>query len=319
MIEIRQMKHILAVAKYSNFKRASESVFLSQPALSLSIKAAEEWFGQKLFERGKRKVVPTAFGEIVIELAVNTINSIEETMLKVKQVSGMEGSTLRINLSPICSEVIGNQLISKLVKHLPNNTFQINSNVVWESSVDGVKNNSVDIAVEMIAFEPRHVFYDEEAINYIGFDVPQLIYYCRKGHPITELDTISYNDVIKYPFVSQPLPPLFREWLIRATGLKNEADLEKQVVLISNDRRFLKTAVLNSNCLSGAIYYLIEKELDDNLVEILDIKWKIPPLINKGIIIFNSNKPLTPLVQKTKDIICELFNELNNMELKPNN
>lgn len=314
MIEIRQMKHILAVAKYANFKRASESVFLSQPALSLSIKAAEDWFGQKLFERGSRKVVPTAFGEIVIKLAEKTIASIEETMLRVKQVSVMEGGSLRINLSPICSEVIGNQLVSELVKQLPNNTFHINSNVLWEPGVAAVKNNLADIAVEVLAFEPHHAFYNDDAINYLGFDVPQLIYYSRKGHPIAELENISYNDVIKYPFVSQPLPPLFREWLIKATGLKNEAELEKQVTLISNDREFLKAAVLNSNCLSGAIYPLIEKELKENLVEILNVNWKIPPLINKGLIIFSANRPLAPLARKAIDMITELFSELKSKE-----
>lgn len=310
MIEIRQMKHILAVAKYGNFKRASESVFLSQPALSLSIKSAEEWFGQKLFERGHRKVVPTAFGEIVIKLAENTIAAIDDTLLQVKQISGLEGSSIRIGLSPLCSEMIGDKLIKRLLNQFPKNTFQIISNVLWQSSVSSIKNNLFDLAVEIFAFDPHNVFYNDPAINYINLEVPGLVYYCRAGHPITKLEEITYNDLTSYPFAIQPLPPLFLQWLIKATDLKNEADLGNNVKFISNDRGFLRAAVLHSDCISGSPYSLIAKELNAGIFNIIDVKWKIPHLENKGSILYSAERPLTPLSRKTTDIIIELLTDL---------
>lgn len=312
MIEIRQMKHILAVARYSNFKRASESVFLSQPALSLSIKAAEDWFGQKLFERGHRKVVPTAFGEIVIQLAERTVADIENTMHQVKQISSFEGSTLRIGLSPIISTWIGNQLISELFNKYPNNTFQIFSNILWDSNVSSIKNNSFDLAVEVFAVDSHNIFYDDPSINYIDIEIPDLHYYCRSGHPITALNEITFNDILKYPFAIQPLPPYFLQWLIKATGMKNETDLKNQVKFISNDREFLKTAVLNSDCLSGSPKKQIEKELKSGLFQIINIKWKVPHLENRGSIIYSSERPLSPIARKAIEIISELLADLKN-------
>jgi len=310
MIEIRQMKHILALSKYENFKRASESVFLSQPALSLSIKSAEEWFGQKLFERGKRRVSPTAFGEIVIQMSENIIALVENTMIQVKQISGLEGSLLRIGLSPLCSELVGKQLTINLLNQFPNNTFQLLSNVLWENGVESVKGNVFDIMIEIMAFDPNHAFYEDKDINFIRFDVPQLIYYCRAGHPITKLEEITYTDIIKYPFASQILPPLFREWLIKATDLKNEAGLESQIAFITNDRALLKTAVLNSNCISGAVYPLIEEEIKKGLVKVLNVKWKVPPLKSAGLIVYNANKPLIPLTVKIIEAIKLLLSEI---------
>ena len=228
--------------------------------------------------------------------------------------SGLEGSAIRIGLSPICSNLIGNKLIERLLNQFPNNTFQIISNVLWQSSVASVKNNSFDIAVEIFAFDPHNVFYNDPAIKYINLEVPGLVYYCRAGHPITKLKEITYNDMTNYPFAIQPLPPMFLQWLIKATDLRNEADLSNNVRFISNDRGFLKTAVLNSDCISGSPFISIQKELNEGLIEIIDIKWKIPHLENKGSIIYSAERPLTPLTRKATEIIAELLIELKNEE-----
>ena len=50
------------------------------------------------------------------------------------------------------------------------------------------------------------------------------------------------------------------------------------------------------------------------LIEIIDIKWKIPHLENKGSVIHSAERPLTPLARKAIEMIAELLIELKNEE-----
>lgn len=62
-MNISQVLDVLAVAKYQNFSRAAEHLFLSQPALSQQVRKLEEELGCTLFLRTPQGVCLTAEGE----------------------------------------------------------------------------------------------------------------------------------------------------------------------------------------------------------------------------------------------------------------
>jgi len=52
---LTQIRHFIGLAKAGSFVKASSQLFMTQPALSRSIKALEDELGQLLFDRAGKK------------------------------------------------------------------------------------------------------------------------------------------------------------------------------------------------------------------------------------------------------------------------
>jgi LysR family hydrogen peroxide-inducible transcriptional activator len=79
---IRQLESLVAVAEHGNFRRAAQSLGISQPALSVQIQAAEQLLGVQVFERDRRSVLVTPAGEDVVgraRIALEAIDAVSDT------------------------------------------------------------------------------------------------------------------------------------------------------------------------------------------------------------------------------------------------
>ena len=77
-VTLRQLRYFQALVEHGSFSRAAESVFVSQPALSLQIRELEAALGGPLVERESRGVLLTRLGKEVHE---QTLRVLDETLL----------------------------------------------------------------------------------------------------------------------------------------------------------------------------------------------------------------------------------------------
>ena len=73
---LRKLQYALAVARESHFRKAAESVNVSQPTLSRQIRELEDEIGLELFQRDCHPIALTTAGQAFIEV-------VEEMMLKI--------------------------------------------------------------------------------------------------------------------------------------------------------------------------------------------------------------------------------------------
>ncbi|MFT8973186.1 LysR substrate-binding domain-containing protein [Zymomonas mobilis] len=108
-MDIRQLRHFLAVAENLHFGKAAEQLGITQPPLSQSIMALEKELGIPLFIRNKRHVALTPFGEAwrdYVEAALKEVDALPQIAERLKE--GSKGhldlsfvSTADFNILPI--------------------------------------------------------------------------------------------------------------------------------------------------------------------------------------------------------------------------
>lgn len=91
--EIRNLRYFLAVAREENMTRAAETLHVTQPTLSKTMKALEDELGKKLFVRHSFSISLTEEGELLRNRAedlVTMADKIEKEFLSLDELTGGE-------------------------------------------------------------------------------------------------------------------------------------------------------------------------------------------------------------------------------------
>ncbi len=95
-----------AVAEQASFRKASEHLHLSQPAVSQQVHALEEELGVRLFDRGGNRVQLTDAGRIVLEFAHKSSRLAQETRAALAELSGKSQGELRLGASTTVAQYV---------------------------------------------------------------------------------------------------------------------------------------------------------------------------------------------------------------------
>ena len=97
---IIQLEYLLAVANCGSFSLAAEHCFVTQPSLSMQVKALEEELGVVLLDRSKKPVIPTEAGEVVLDRARETLRAYNNIRESVAELKGETSGKLRLGVIP---------------------------------------------------------------------------------------------------------------------------------------------------------------------------------------------------------------------------
>lgn len=107
----KQLEYFRKVAETESFTKAAEQLFISQPALSRSIKFLENELGVPLFERKGRILKLNHYGEIFLEKVEESISALEEGKTLLKELVDPFTGTIRISFI----HTLGNNLVPELI------------------------------------------------------------------------------------------------------------------------------------------------------------------------------------------------------------
>ena len=100
---LRQLQYVVAVADALSFRRAAERCRVSQPSLSAQLQQMEELLGVQIFERDRRRVLPTPAGSALIDRARQILRDADDLVSAAASAGDPLRGTLRIGVIPTIS------------------------------------------------------------------------------------------------------------------------------------------------------------------------------------------------------------------------
>jgi len=134
LIKIEQLRYLVELEKTHSFHKCAENLYLSQPAISLSIRNLEKELGTNLFERTTSGVYPTEIGQTVVQQAKIVLENIDLLyQLCQKNVSDRKQfnpEALNISTSLSFSSVVMPNLLTFLHKEFPETTLSLHTHTL---------------------------------------------------------------------------------------------------------------------------------------------------------------------------------------------
>ncbi|WP_420491384.1 LysR family transcriptional regulator [Neobacillus drentensis] len=119
-MELRQLQLFIEVAKHKSITKAAESMHLSQPALSKSIRVLEEELGMTLVIRTNKTSDLTDAGKIVLEYAQKMVGILSEMKTTLNDITNLSRGQITIGLPPIIGSLFFPRVIAKFHHAFPN-------------------------------------------------------------------------------------------------------------------------------------------------------------------------------------------------------
>ncbi len=145
-LNLNQYKIFYTVAALGNISRASEHLFISQPAISKSISKLEQSMDTTLFIRNHRGVLLTDEGKILYENLKTAFEAIESAQNRIKKISQLDIGHVKIGASATLCRYILVPYLQTFVKTYPH----IKITIECQSSVQALhalENNKIDVAL----------------------------------------------------------------------------------------------------------------------------------------------------------------------------
>ena len=241
-----QLRHLIALAQTGSFSRAAQAQFLTQPALSRSIRALEDELGMPLFDRVGRRIELTAFGRATLERARLLVSDAEELQGSGQRSREGERGVLRIGMGSGPGAMLMTPLLMTIALDHPQVHVEI-ARGGTELLVQSLRARTLDaLVVDARSLKPAPDLRADLQFEMRG------AFMVRRGHPLTRLrGGPRFEDLSRCPIASTPLSDEVARILIARYG--PQAHPEQCVTLRCEDVASLVEVAEHSDAVLLAI------------------------------------------------------------------
>ncbi|HEU4782824.1 MAG TPA: LysR family transcriptional regulator [Ktedonobacterales bacterium] len=146
LINLHQLQIFQAVAVHRSYTRAAEALYLSQPAVSLQVRALEKTIGLPLFEKSGRTLRLTDAGRELLIYSDRIFALLDETKLVLEELSGARRGMVKVAASTTAGIYVVPTALGAF--HRQNPDVKLTLDVVNRFTVqEHLLNDEIDLAV----------------------------------------------------------------------------------------------------------------------------------------------------------------------------
>jgi DNA-binding transcriptional LysR family regulator len=199
-MELRQLRHFVAVAEEGNISRAAKRIFLTQPALSRQIKALEDEIGQCLLERQAHSIRLTPAGEALLHEARELLQHAGQVLESVRGAG--RGLRLRVGYAPSLATGMLSIAVENFTQTHPSARVELLDLSTAEISA-GLEDGKLDVALSVapqretrglrwtpllrapwqLAVSRNHALAPRPRVTPAEIAAEPLLVFCRRDYP----------------------------------------------------------------------------------------------------------------------------------------
>lgn len=234
-LNFHQLHIFYTVADRGSFSMAAHSLHMTQPAVTMQVRALEEYFGTKLFNRSTKKVELSEAGKALFPYAKRSIDLMRETEIEMSRFTHMLKGRLQLGASLTFGEYILPRILGPFSSEYPHisvsmkvmNTTQILDEILNHQLTFGLVEAQIhhpDVATEAVLNDELKLILPAE-------------------HPLLQLGAITLEDVLSYPIVLREQGSGTRQVMEEVLRSKGIEPSELNVVMELGSTGAVKSAV----------------------------------------------------------------------------
>ena len=199
---ILQLKYVIALANAKSMREAASRLYVSQPALSATIRELEEELNIKIFDRNNKGIIITAEGLELLTYAKQAVSQYE--VIEDRYIAKWKDKK-RFSVS-MQHYVFALHAFINTIKKYDEKKFSYSVNETRTDDVlNDVKNMKSEIGIISFSESNENVIkklFREYQLTFTPIMVRSTYAYLWKTHPLADRDELSLEDLEDYPCIS---------------------------------------------------------------------------------------------------------------------
>jgi DNA-binding transcriptional LysR family regulator len=289
-MNLHQLRIFCAVAQQRSITAAAADLLISQPAVSLQLKALEKHLGLPLFERLGPKLRLTHAGEVLYRSAVSILNATDEAARSIRELREGTSGRLILGAGTTGGMYVLPRIIQSYKRLWPDTEIALHIGTT-DQILEKLLQNVIDIGVVGGPLEDRRF-----AVESICTD--ELVLIVAPSHPIASLAKVTLKDLGGLPFIVPEAPSRTRQLVERKL---REAGVPLRIAMQLPGTEGVKKAVEAGLGVGIVSAYAVEAECASGILRRIPIeRWRLARTMN---LVFRSQKYFSPVGERFREFV----------------
>ncbi len=259
-----RLKVFQSVAKNLSFTKASQELFISQPAITKHIQELEASYNTRLFDRQGNRISLTEAGKLLLEHSERILDDYKRLEYEMHLTQGSYRGELRLGASTTISQYVLPPLLASFIRKFPQIKLSVFSGNSREIE-NVLENHRSDLGmVEGTSRIP--------GLKYTTFLKDELVAIVSTNCKLNIQEEITPEQLTSIPLVLREQGSGTLEVFERALQKHHIRMSSLQVLMYLGSTESIKLFLENTDCMGIVSVRSIHKELKAGLLRVVEIK-----------------------------------------------
>ncbi len=217
-MQLTQLRHLVGLAEAGSFSKAARGLFITQPALSRSIRALEGELGLALFDRVGHRIELTPFGRDVLERARRLLEDAHDLAELGAGLRHGRSGRLAVGLGSGPAAFVTRPLLAGFATRQAGMRLELARGSAT-LLLQRLRARSLDaLVVDLLSVPPSGDLHIDMLVRMRG------AFLCRPRHALARRRRVRFEQLLQYPIACTPLSDEIARTLVQRYGPQAHPD-----------------------------------------------------------------------------------------------